>query len=202
MLLEKKSFSKLAVPVYGEKKVLEKYEKLVKKIFPQLYLVRRKDLEELIKYVVLMYDINSPMRKFFNDVDERKRECAVLAGYSFETDGTRLKKIFDFTDKNIMDLVTNYLKYQNNKVWAILQSNEEVLWQYNQELLNPITNFKLDKEKLQALDIKSKLMNECDNIIKRIEEYEQKIFGGDQQLIEAAKSSPTSPESIAYVREN
>lgn len=45
-------------------------------------------------------------------------------------------------------------------------------------------------------------MNECDAIIKRIEMYEDKIFGGDQRLISQVNSAPTSPESIAYVQKN
>ena len=80
----------------------------------------------------------------------------------------------------------------------MLVSNEEVLWQYQQELLSPITDFRQDKEKLQALDIKSKLMNECDSMIKRIEGYEDKIYGDDDKLRNAIKNI-TSPENIAYV---
>lgn len=71
----------------------------------------------------------------------------------------------------------------------MLVSNEEVLWQYQQELLSPITDFRQDKEKLQALDIKSKLMNECDSMIKRIEGYEDKIYGDDDKLRNAIKTS-------------
>ena len=202
MILDKKSFAGLCIPVYGEKDIFKKYDKLIKKVFPGLYQVRRVDLDSLICYIVYMYDINSPMRKFFSDIDERKKECAVLAGYDLQGDRRRINKLFDFTDKNLTEMVTQFLKYQNNKAWAILQSNEEVLWQYHQELLNPITNFKQDKEKLQALEIKSKLMNECDAIIKRIEMYEDKIFGGDQRLVAQIQSVPTSPESIAYVQKD
>lgn len=200
MILDKKSFANLCIPVYGDKLFMKKYDKLIKKIFPGLWTVRRIDLDKIISYVVYMYDLQSPMRKFFSDIGERKKECAVLAGYDLEADKKRVEKIFDFTDSNITDLVTAFLKYQNNKAWAVLQSNEEVLWQYHQELLNPITVFKQDKEKLQALEIKSKLMHECDAIIKRIEVYQDKIFGGDQRLISQMNSSPTSPESIAYVQ--
>lgn len=202
MILDKKSFANLCIPVYGEKDILTKYDRLIKKVFPGLYKIRRVDIDSLICYIVFMYDMQSPMRKFFSDIDERKKECAVLAGYDLQADKARVGRLFDFTDKNITEMTTSFLKYQNNKAWAILQSNEEVLWQYHQELLNPITNFKQDKEKLQALEIKSKLMNECDAIIKRIEMYEDKIFGGDQRLISQVNSAPASPESIAYVQKN
>jgi len=41
-------------------------------------------------------------------------------------------------------------------------------------------------------------MNECDSIIKRIEGYEEKIYGDDKKLKDAMKNV-TSPENIAYV---
>lgn len=58
--------------------------------------------------------------------------------------------------------------------------------------------FQTGQRKLQALDIKSKLMNECDSMIKRIEGYEDKIYGDDDKLRNAIKNI-TSPENIAYV---
>lgn len=78
-----------------------------------------------------------------------------------------------------------------------MTANEEVLWQYQQELLTPIVNYKNDKDKLQALEIKTKLMQECDAIIKRIEAYEEKIFGDNDDKKKEILN--LTPESIANV---
>lgn len=78
-----------------------------------------------------------------------------------------------------------------------MTANEEVLWQYQQELLTPIMNYKNDKDKLQALEIKTKLMQECDAIIKRIEAYEEKIFGDN--IDKKKEILNLTPESIANV---
>lgn len=78
-----------------------------------------------------------------------------------------------------------------------MTANEEVLWQYQQELLTPIVNYKNDKDKLQALEIKTKLMQECDSIIKRIEAYEEKIFGDNTDKKKEILN--LTPESIANV---
>jgi hypothetical protein len=71
------------------------------------------------------------------------------------------------------------------------------LWQYQQELLTPIRDFKNDKDKLQALEIKTKLMQECDSIIKRIDAYEEKIFGDNTDKKKEILN--LTPESIANV---
>jgi hypothetical protein len=57
--------------------------------------------------------------------------------------------------------------------------------------------FKNDKDKLSALEIKSKLMNECDAIIKRVEAYEDKLFGDLTDKKEEIINY--TPESIANI---
>lgn len=176
-------FSKILIPVEGTN--LEK-NKIVNQIFGKV----SKDDIPLIKYVALMYDMKSPMRLKIPDIAERKEECAEMA----ELKGDN-SHIFDLSDDKVLGYINVYLKHQSSKIWAILAANEEVLWQYQQELLNPIVNFKNDKDKLQALEIKAKMMNECDSIIKRIEAYEDKLFGDNKEKKD--KIINFTPESIA-----
>lgn len=176
-------FSKIAIPV--ESNSLEK-NAIVKQIFGK---VSKEDIP-LIKYVALLYDMKSPMRLKIPDIVERKEECAEMA--ELKGDNTH---IFDLSDDKVLGYINVYLKHQSSKIWAILAANEEVLWQYQQELLTPIVNFKNDKDKLQALEIKSKLMGECDAIIKRIEAYEDKLFGDNKEKKD--KIINYTPESIA-----
>ena len=145
----------------------------------------------VLKYVALLYDIKSPLRLKIPDISLRKQECAEIAGISNADD----LGIFDLSHDNILSYINSYLRHQSSKMWAILAANEEVLWQYQSELLTPITQFKNDKDKLQALEIKSKLMAECDAIIKRIDSYEDKIFGDNKDKKDVIRN--ITPESIA-----
>ena len=145
----------------------------------------------ILKYVALLYDIKSPLRLKIPDISLRKQECAEIAG----VEESVREYIFDLSHDNILVYINSYLRHQSSKVWAILAANEEVLWQYQQELLKPIINVKNDKDKLQALDIKSKLMAECDAIIKRIDSYEDKIFGDNKEKKDVIRN--ITPESIA-----
>jgi hypothetical protein len=146
----------------------------------------------LIKYIALLYDQKSPMRLKIPDIVERKEECAELAGLK---EGT--EEIFNLSNDKCVGYINVYLKYQSSKIWAILAANEDVLWQYQQELLTPIQNFKNDKDKLQALEIKTKLMQECDAIIKRIDAYEDKLFGDTKEKKNEILN--LTPEAIANV---
>lgn len=146
----------------------------------------------LLRYVALLYDRSSPLRTKIPDIIERKEECFTLAGLKSMKD-----EIFDLSHEKVVGYINVYLRYQSSKIWAILAANEEVLWQYQQELLKPITDFKNDKDKLQALEIKSKLMSECDAIIKRIESYEDKLFGDNTEKKEEILNY--TPENIANI---
>lgn len=159
------------------------------KIVEQLFGKLNPSEDAVIKYVILLYDSKSPLRLKIPLLFDRKKECAELAGLSVKDN------IFDLSHPKIVGYVNTYLKYQQSKVWSILAANEEVLWQYQSELLTPITQFKTDKDKLQALEIKSKLMAECDAIIKRIESYEEKLFGDNNDKKDKILSM--TPEAIS-----
>ena len=145
--------------------------------------------EKLLRYIILLYDNKSPLRQKIPLLSDRKKECAELSKIS------RKDEVFDLSYPNMITYVSKYLRYQQSKAWSILMANEEVLWQYQSELLTPITTFKNDKDKLQALEIKSKLMAECDAIIKRIESYEEKLFGDN--LDKKDEILAMTPENIA-----
>lgn len=187
-VISEKEFEALSIPINKANNELEKNETVLQ-IFGRL---ATKSNIPLIKYIVLMYDQKSPYRTKIVELRERKLEAKARAALTFDPD-----ELISREGSDMPTMISSFLRFQNSKVWAALISNEEVLWQYQQELLAPITTYKDDKMKLQALEIKSKLMQECDAILKRLESYEEKIFGGN---IEYKKEIlGTSPESIAGI---
>lgn len=184
-IFSQKEFNVLAIPISEDN--LEKHPDVIN-IFGKL----PKTSVPLIKYIALLYDQKSPMRLKIPDINERKKECADMAGLP-----KNCESIFNLTDDNTLRYVNAYLRHQSSKIWAILAANEDVLWQYQAELFSPITEFRNDKDKLQALEIKSKLMAECDAIIKRIEAYEDKLFGDNKDR--KSDILKLSPESIANI---
>ena len=183
-----KDFKELMIPIYD--KDLSKNAS-IKRMFPRIIAA---DIPLLI-YVSLMYDQKSPLKQKIANITERKKEAVAIAGIKATKD--ELSDIFDLNNDKLVEYINIYLRSQSSKIWAAMVANEEVLWQYQQELLTPITVYKNDKDKLQALEIKSKLMQECDSIIKRIDAYEEKLFGDTKDKLE--KIVAFTPESIANI---
>lgn len=185
-LISEKEFDNLCIPIFDKDLILN--EK-AKQIFGSKL---NKNNIALVKYIVLMYDQKSPYRSKITDLKERKAECRERSGLETDPDEEISRE-----GSVMVSWISSFLRFQNSKVWAALIANEEVLWQYQQELLLPITIYKDDKSKLQALEIKSKLMQECDSILKRIDAYEEKIFGINFEYKKEILG--TSPESIAGI---
>jgi len=202
MILSKESFDNMIINPYGDDFDFESHRDLLNNIMGGIWRKRSKLLEKIVKYILYMYDLRSPMRRQISEIKQRKQECAILAGFELEKgrDKAEVDRLFNFEDEQAFDFVLNFLRYQNNKTWAVLVSNEEVLFQYQEELLKPVTNYKTDKDKLSAHDLKSKLMAESDKILERIELYEEKIYGTDKDLLNKVRQAPITPEQIANVQ--
>lgn len=154
----------------------------------------RSDMDKLITYIMVLYDKRSPLVKQITNISLRKSEAAKIAGYDELKD--EIKPLFEFTDRELQILVIEFLKDQNDMFWSMIVSNEQTFWEYQNALMQKIISFKDDKQRMDALNVKSKLMDECDVITERVEAYRTKVFGtGEEQS--KAKEHTFSPEGIA-----
>jgi hypothetical protein len=154
----------------------------------------RKDKDSVIRYIVLLYDKNSPLVKRFSNLDTRKREASVIAG--FNPEDPSLKAYKDFQDQEFADMVVEFLIYQNNYIWTMLVSNEQTFYEFQKTLLQESSMIRNDKDKINAIASKSKLMEESDKIVERINAYYKQIFVEDK-IIDSAKRVASSPEEMA-----
>ena len=187
----------------------------------------RPDINNIIRFIVAMYDKRSPFIKMFQDVDKRKLECAAFAGYNIEADKALLDCMFSFSNPlprlvpveefegqeddddleeeedqiNVTffsEMVIEFLKDQNSRVWSMIVSNEQSFYEYQKALMSEVTQFTTQKDKLGAISIKSKLMEDSDIISERLEKYYQQLFGTGE-LAEQANINYT-PEGMARVK--
>lgn len=164
--------------------------------------------DKQLRYVILMYDINSPLRHHYPDLVKRKKFAADMAGYDLNKDD--VTTLFEFKIKNDQDeyvpnedmlkLIMKYLKYQNNWVWSMIVSNEQAFYEYNMRVMMPVDGAR-DKDILQAINIKTQIMTSQDEIYQRLQKYYRDLSGGDTQLEEViTKRKRLRPEEIANVQ--
>ncbi len=94
-------------------------------------------------------------------------------------------------------MVNEFLRKQNNRIWSMIVSNEQTFFEYQTKLLSPVEGER-DKDILQALQIKSKIMDDLNTINDRLDSYYMKLYGEDQELLKVIKADKRlTPEFIA-----
>jgi hypothetical protein len=153
--------------------------------------------DQMIAYVLYMYDQNTPMKEQFPDLKIRKEQAAILSGYDLVKDNEKLHEMFFFQSSKIIDMVDEFLRKQNNRIWSMIVSNEQTFFEYQKKLLSPVEGDR-DKDILQALQIKSKIMDDLNTINDRLDSYYMKLYGEDQELLKTIKADKRlTPEFIA-----
>lgn len=164
-------------------------------------------LDKTLRYILLMYDVNSPMRAYYPDLEQRKTAAADMAGFDWDTE--TMEEIFEFKIKveesvvpndDLLNMVMDFLKYQNNWVWTMIVSNSEAFYEYNRRVMMPVEGTR-DKDILQAINIKTQIMSSQDDIYQRLQRYYRDLSGGDTVLEDAVKvRKRLRPEEIANVQ--
>ena len=181
-IFSESDFDSMFFNPYGIKgSILKKYPKI--KMFKSFL----KADDKLIRYVLYVYDLNTPLKEYYPDLKIRKEEAAKLSGYDLVKDKDFLYQIFFFTDLKTLEMVDEFLKKQNNRVWSMIVSNEQTFFEYQTKLLRPVDGDK-DKDILQALQIKSKIMDDLNTINDRLETYYLKLYGEDDNLLQTIKA--------------
>lgn len=159
--------------------------------------------DRLLRYVILMYDKNSPLRHHYPELGKRKEFAASIAGYDLMKDD--ITALFDFKINDtpyeeLLDMIIKYLKYQNNWVWSMIVSNEQAFYEYNRRVMMPVDGNR-DKDILQAINIKTQIMTSQDEIYQRLQKYYRDLSGGDDKLEESITvRKRLRPEEIANVQ--
>ena len=156
---------------------------------------------KVIKYICYLYDPNSPLKEFFPIcLDAKSRR---LSSPVFNLDDNRFKDMviamMSLKNEVVVVMIDEFLRFVNNRVWSMIVSNEETFYEYQRKLLRNVTADR-DKDLLQALQIKGKIMEDLDNINERLEKYYLKLYAGDEDLVKTITSRKSiTPENIGDV---
>lgn len=174
------------------------------KAHPKLEGIIGKLEDKMARYILLMYDQKSPLRDHYPDLQKRKQFAASIAGFDLDKDD--VTELFDFKKKveeeyvpndEMLDATIAYLKYQSNWTWSMIVSNEQAFYEFNKRVMMPVDGNK-DKDILQAINIKTQIMNSQDEIAGRLKRYFRELSGEDQSLEDAiVKKKRLTAESVA-----
>jgi len=155
-------------------------------------------LDNLLRYIILMYDVNSPLIKDEKDLNYRKGIAANIAGFDMEDQGF-LDAVYSFTHPFLVELTIKFLiRFIKSKEFTAIVVVENCFWESVSKLMEPIKGTS-SNEILQAVQKKAAIKTEIDNDMARLEKYYRSFYGEDEVLEEKGKRRITA-ESVAGIK--
>jgi hypothetical protein len=155
--------------------------------------------EGLLRYIVAMYDSASPLIKNEPDLEKRKIAAVKIANL---VDSDITDDLFSNRLDYVLKAINEYIRsYGQNRLWAMIVSETQRFWEYNYRLMKPVEGER-DREILSSLEVKTKLAEELDKMNDRLDSYYKRLYGEDQELMDASKAKRWTPEFIANVSSN
>ena len=157
--------------------------------------------DRLLRYILCLYDPKSPVVKDNPDLGSRKIAAAHAAGYNTTNDTAKLELIYTCESEYMVGIIVNFLRQVvQSRVWASLQADEQTYWEFIYRMLLPINRDKGDKDQVQAVAVKTKLSEDKESIMERIDNNWNKFIGDDPELKKKIKKQDFSPEAMAGLK--
>lgn len=182
-------------PVTGGVPMLEAYPRL-KEIIDTDWVEEYADaMDELIRFVIMVYDKNSPLRQSERDSMRRKNIAYDLVGFKRQANGEPIEEIINETHPIIFMITVRYLaKFIKSKEYAALCAFEFKYYENIMELMTPIVGT-TNAERLEAAKKKSVISEEIVKDIKIIDDLWLGFFG-EKALVERVKAKKFIPEMM------
>jgi len=177
-------------------RMLEVYARLNEIVLPEWLEDSR--LDNIIRYVIMVYDPKSPLVVNERDLNYRKSVAAELSGLPVD-DEEYMELVYSHMHDYAPEFTARYLmRFVKSKEWAAICAFEYKFWESIKKMMEPIA-CKSSKEELESVQKKAAVSDEIDKDIKRLDSYYKAFFGDDEELSKRTKKR-ISPEMIAEMR--
>lgn len=142
-------------------------------------------------YILFMYDKSSPFLKKFSDLEIRRQK-------SIEESGVNKELVTEMTDPDFVNMVVEFLRFQNDRLWFIICQNESIFMQYSTILMQNSFEVKDDRDMVTVLTLKEKVRENIMKVDADLTMLYEKFYNGDKVLEEkSAETVRFTPESVA-----
>lgn len=160
-------------------------------------LIPKSERIKTIKFIIFMYDKNSPLVSAYSEIKARKKKALELLDINLKNNNELYHKLTQFEDESLVEVTAQMLRKQNDSIFSILVSQEIFLEECLRKVLQPL-EVTDDKKGLEALEKKAKISEAMEKVVDRIEKYRSKFFRNDDELETKVRNTALfTPESIA-----
>ncbi len=174
--------------------------------YDQLHVIKKINSaisDKLMKYIIAVYDFNSPIVYKNRDLKTRKQQGAEFAGYDLMNDGS-INGIMNLEYDYVVEAVDVFLKqFIHNRIWYMISCNESIFWEYGKRMISPVKDSEdgkkmTEKAITEAMVLKTKLSEDMQSIDERLDASYKRLYGDEHA--NKFMNRATTPEIIAKER--
>lgn len=148
----------------------------------------------LCKYIIYLYSGDTYLNKVRIPLEERKKKALLHAGFKMndlgEFDGEVMNFVYNLGSEEVLTMVHDYLRFQNDSVWTEIVISETEVDEATKIRLRP-----MESEDKKSADLKQRLREQCREINSYLETL-YKRFYNDHTDVKNRKRA-TTLESLA-----
>lgn len=141
------------------------------------------DRTKIIKYIVLMYDRNSPLKRI-EDITERKIKGALLAGFRPKKVGRKkyFKRVIDDILKGynhtVNRMIVRYCRIQGNMKYTLVVAGQEDFYQSIGDLMS-----RSKESGASESAARQKMFSEAEKNLNKLEQLRLELLNEDNNLL-------------------
>lgn len=149
---------------------------------------KKSDFNSIIRYILFVYDKKSPFHKKFNNISAKKQNAINFSGIN----ESLLKH------DEVIEMIIDFLLYQNDKLWSVICTNENLFTEYMTVLNTKLENFNSDKDIVETLTKKEKVRGFFEKLCSDLDVQYDTFYNGDKDLQEdTQKKRRLTPETVS-----
>lgn len=167
------------------------------------------DKDKVLKYIACVYDKNSPFRKDFQDINQRKIAACLYVGFEADERGRfaeHVEMMMLCKNEDILDMIVRYCRNYRNLDYSLLVALWDDYFRKIKDIHNPNIDYKIsDITKLREEIVRlSEIFTVGDdsqellsNLYKHLEEDSLKLRPEDIAAFRRDGISPISDEDVS-----
>lgn len=193
-MLQDRDFSRMnQAPVSNATELKAFYKNFPLFMVPDIWEVYDKEPKKIINFILLMYDPESPFVKRYQNV---KKRIIAVSDYTGVDKLDKFEEIVGYQTPLMLQFIDMYVKHINSRLWSMIVVADTTFFEYQTQLLT-VVGGKDSKDRLTALNLKTKILQAIDDLGARLDGYYSKLYASDAGLEDIIKTKGISPEGIA-----
>lgn len=135
----------------------------------------RMEHNKLCKYIIYVYSMDSYLNKIRTPLEERKKKALLHAGFKMnelgEFDGEVMNFIYHLQSDEILNIVHDYLRYQNETVWSEIIITEHEVDEATRIRLKP-----METEDKKGAELKKRLREDVKDMNDYLDGLYRKFY--------------------------